>query len=51
MVKKRFYDWELGTIWICPECKNTQEKMTNYCPECGRQLIYEKEVAEVEEES
>lgn len=46
MVNKRFNDWELSTIWVCPECKKEQRRMTNYCPDCGRQLIYEKEVEE-----
>ena len=49
MVNKWFNDWELATAWVCPECKTEQRTMTNYCPECGRQLIYEKAVEETEE--
>lgn len=46
----RINNWTIKTLWVCPECGGEFENLTNYCPNCGEQLIIEKKEEGDEEE-
>ena len=35
-------DWQIETEWRCPHCKGIFKDMSKFCPDCGKQLIFEE---------